>query len=174
MSDDPFRSDDVDRPSHSGEQFRFGDAGQPWFTPPAYDGNEGIPPAPRRAELLGDGEGAWWADVAAWTEWAIGTFRLTKWLPPCWPRHSALVEEAQSLWLMWCAGWMGTDPNAPAAFLNTLATSLQRIETTWQIPCTATDHTEPTPVRASQRHRPLTTTWWSNADFDPDPAADWP
>ena len=177
MSDDPFREfgdPDDGRPPHNGEQLRFGDADAPWLSPSVYDGNEGIPPAPRRAEVLGDREAAWWTDVAAWSEWAIATFRLTKWFPPCWPRHPALVEEAQALWLLWCAAWMGIDPTAPSAFLNALAAALARIETLWQTPCTATDHTEPTPTRSSQRTRPVTTQWWSNGDFDPDPATNWP
>ena len=81
----------------------------PWRTPYPYDGPQA--PAPRRAELLGDLEDAWWADVTAWTEWAIATFRLSRWFPSCWLRHPALVEEAQALWLLWCEAWMpGTEP----------------------------------------------------------------
>lgn len=149
------------------EPLRFGDPDTLWLSPPAYDG-AGIAPAPRRSELLGDAEAAWWNDVATWTEWAIATFRLTKWLPPCWPRHPALVEEAQALWLLWCAAWMpGVEPGAPAGFLNQLGWALNRIETLWKIPCTASDHTEPTSVRQSHHDRPVTTAFWSNPDFDP-------
>ena len=79
-----------DRPDHFGEQLTFGDVNYPWRSPHAYDGPPS--PAPRRAELLGDAEDAWWADVTAWSEWAITTFRLSRWLPPCWLRHTALVD----------------------------------------------------------------------------------
>ena len=108
----------------TGEQLAFGEVMYPWRTPYPYDGPQA--PAPRRAELLGDLEEAWWADVTAWTEWAIATFRLSRWFPSCWLRHPALVEEAQALWLLWCEAWMpGTEPAAPAQFLHNLSLALQ-------------------------------------------------
>ena len=165
--DDPLGPSD--RPDHSGEQLAFGDVPYPWRTPHAYDGPQS--PAPRRPELLGAAEDAWWADVTAWTEWAIGTFRISRWLPPCWPRHPALVEEAQALWLMWCEAWMGVDPTSPVQFLYQLDTALHRIETRWQIPCTLDTHTEPTPIKPSVHVRPLTRQWRSLDAFTPASAA---
>ena len=155
-----------DPPSDTAEQLAFGEVMYPWCTPAPYDGPQS--PAPRRPELLGDLEASWWADVTAWTEWAIITFRLSRWFPSCWLRHPALVEEAQALWLLWCEAWMpGTEPAAPAQFLHTLSGSLHRIDTLWQIPCRADTHTEPTPERATVRVTPVTRDWWSLAEFDP-------
>lgn len=152
----------------SGPARTFGHPDAWWLSAPAGDA-AGPSPSPRRPELLDDAEAAWWADIAAWADWAIATFRLAKWLPPCWPRHPALVEEVQALWLLWCDAWMsGEEPTAPIGFLAQLGYALGRIETLWQIPCTASDHTEPTAVRASQRHRPVTTRFWSNPDCEPD------
>ncbi|HWL44564.1 MAG TPA: hypothetical protein VNQ73_16610 [Ilumatobacter sp.] len=157
------------RPDYSGEQLAFGEVQYPWRSSPAYDGPPS--PTPRRAELLGDAEDAWWADVTAWTEWAIATFRLSRWFPPCWLRHPALVEEAQALWLLWCEAWLGMDPANPAHWLYQLDSALHRIETRWQVPCTLDNHTEPTPIRPSARVRPLTSQWWSLDNFTPtDPA----
>lgn len=154
------------QPPDDGEQLRFGELNYPWRTPHPYDGPQA--PAPRRPELLGDLEDAWWADVTAWTEWAIGTFRLARWFPACWLRHPALVEEAQSLWLVWCAAWLpGTDPHLPAQFLTQLAAALNRIETLWQIPCRPDSHTEPSPARRPVRVHPTTSEWWSLDTFDP-------
>ena len=154
------------RPPVNGEQWEFGKVMYPWRTPAPYDGPQS--PAPRRPELLGDLEDAWWADVTSWTEWAIATFRLSRWFPQCWLRHSALVEEAQALWLLWCAAWLpGTDPHGPTHFLSNLSLALQRIETLWQIPCRADSHTEPAPPRPASRLRPVTAEWWSLPEFDP-------
>ena len=154
------------RPPVNGEQLEFGQVMYPWRTPAMYDGPQS--PAPRRPELLGDLEDAWWADVTSWTEWAIGTFRLSRWFPQCWLRHSALVEETQALWLLWCAAWLpGTDPHGPTLFLSNLSLALQRIETLWQIPCRADSHTEPAPPRPPSRLRPATAEWWSLPEFDP-------
>lgn len=163
MSDDALEPipDDYD-----GDQLAFGAVQYPWRTPAAFDGPQS--PAPRRAELLGDMEEAWWADVHAWTDWAIATFRLTRYFPPCWPRHPALAEEAQALWLLWCEAWMtGVNPSMPTQFLQHLSLALARIETHWQIPCTPDNHVEPTPVRPSAQHRPFTRDWWSLESFDP-------
>lgn len=178
MSDDDPYLDDFDdfderprfdpdgEPPPVGEQLAFGEVMYPWRTPGPYDGPQ--PPMPRRPELLGDMEDAWWADVTAWTEWAIATFRLGKWFPPCWLRHSALVEEAQALWLVWCEAWMpGVAPVLPAQFLSYLAAALGRIETLWQIPCRADNHSEPAPLKPPQRLRPPTREWWSMPEFDP-------
>lgn len=154
------------RPDHHGEQFTFGAIEYPWRTPAPFDGPQS--PAPRRPELLGDMEDAWWADVRAWTEWAIATFRLSRWFPPCWPRHRALVEEAQALWLLWCEAWMpGIAPSMPTQFLYHLSIALGRVDTYWQIPCTPDTHSEPTPIRPSAPIRPATSDWWSLDTFDP-------
>jgi hypothetical protein len=153
-------------PPELAEQLRFGQVTSPWRTPHHYDGSP--VPAPRRPELLGDGEDTWWADVTAWTEWAIHTFRLARWLPPCWLRHPALVEESQALWLLWCDAWMpSVDARAPNQFLQSLSLALHRIETLWQIPCRHDTHTEPTPERHTTRVRPITHDWWSLDDYDP-------
>jgi len=174
MSDD-FHLDQFDpgpRPA-VGEQLAFGEVPYPWRTSIAFDGPPA--PAPRRAELLGDAEEGWWADVTAWTTWAIGTFRLGHWFPQCWPRHPALVEEAQALWLLWCDAWLpGLNPSAPVGFLYNLSLALNRIETLWQISC-RDSHTEPLPEHAAPpardrttvRIRPLTRDWWSLEIFDP-------
>lgn len=166
MNDDP--TNPPGRPGHAGEQLSFGDVAYPWRTAAAYDGP--LSPAPRRAELLGDAEDAWWADVTAWGEWAITTFRLARWFPPCWLRHAALTEEAQALWLLWCEAWMGLDAGGPAHFLHQLDSALHRIETRWQVPCTVDNHTEPTPTKPGAQVRPLTRAWWSLDDFTPTPS----
>lgn len=166
MNDDYLDQFETGPPDDDGEQHSFGELNYPWQTPYQYDGPQA--PAPRRPELLGDQEAAWWADVTAWTEWAIATFRLSRWFPPCWLRHPALVEEAHALWLGWCAAWMpGTDPLLPGQFLATLAAAVGRIETLWQVPCRQDAHSEPTPPRASARIPPTTRDWWSIAQFDP-------
>lgn len=156
---------DPDPPPPTGEQLSFGNVDYPWRTPYAYDGPQAV--VPRRAELLGDAEDGWWADVEAWTNWAIATFRLGRWIPQCWLRHPALVEETQALWLLWCDAWMpGINPTAPAGFLHNLSLALHRIETLWQVSC-RDSHTEPMPERKSTHVRPITQQWWSLDDFDP-------
>jgi hypothetical protein len=153
-----------ERPPPTGEQLAFGEVHYPWCTPYPYDGPQA--PAPRRPEILGDAEDGWWADVTTWTEWAIATFRLSRWFPPCWLRHPALVEEAQALWLLWCQAWLpGVEPSAPVGFLHNLSLALNRIETLWQISC-RDSHSEPIPERPSVRVRPLTQEWWSAKDYD--------
>lgn len=145
-----------------GEADHAGDFPSPRRTPFASGGSRS--PAPRRPELLGEQEADWWADVTAWTEWAIATFRLSRWFPTCWLRHPALVEEAQALWLVWCDAWLpGTDPHGPSQFLHALSLALNRIETLWQIPCRPDSHTEPPPERQPVRIRPTTRAWWPGA-----------
>src|SRR4051812_31269991 len=157
-------------PPPTGEQLAFGEIPYPWRTPHAFDGPSA--PAPRRPELLGDAEDGWWADVTAWTEWAIGTFQLQRWFPACWLRHPALVEEAQALWLLWCDAYLpGLSPAAPAGFLHNLNLALNRIDTLWQVPCTDSHTETPARLRKPVQVRPVTRAWWSLETFDPTASA---
>ena len=150
----------------TGAQLSFGEIPYPWRSPPVFDGT--LAPAPRRPELLGDAEDNWWADVTAWTEWAIETFGLGRWFPACWRRHPALVEEAQAMWLLWCDAYQpGVLASAPAGFLHNLNLALNRIDTLWQIPCTDS-HTElPRRERRLIQVRPVTRPWSSIENFNP-------
>lgn len=39
-------------------------------------------------------------ELAAWVNWLVVTYELVD-IPPCWPRHAALVAEFDALWLAW-------------------------------------------------------------------------
>lgn len=138
----------------------------PWRSEAMFDGLN--PPMPRRFELLdADERRAWLADVTVFCDWLIATFRLTKWFPPCWRAHTALVEEAQALFLGWNNAWLpGTEPAGPLNWLRELDAALHRIETRWQIACDADQHRSPAPLPGTDNHPVPQSPWWSNPDFD--------
>lgn len=149
------------------DEIAYGEPGAPPFMSPSFfDGANN--PVPRRAEGLDtDAQRAWFGDVTTWTEWLIDTFRLTKWFPPCWRAHPALVEEAQALFVGWGAAWLpGMDPAAPLGFLRDLDGSLARIENRWQIPCRQGEHTELGQSPPSEPHTERIARWWSNHEFN--------
>jgi len=39
-----------------------------------------------------------WADLGEWVSWFVGRYQLADEVPPCWPRHPALVDELIALW----------------------------------------------------------------------------
>ena len=138
---------------------------QPFHSCEGFDGLGVV--IQRRPELLAaDDLAGWWRDLDAWTGWLIATYRLARWLPPCWSQHPALVEEVMGLWVLWQNAWLpATDPNSPAGFHWQLDIALGRIENRWQIPCTPDHHTTPPPVPASCFQPPTLRDWWSSAHF---------
>ena len=152
----------------NGEPVAYGQPpAPPYRAEQMFDGLTG--PAPRRVEALDTSEQtAWLGDVTEWTSWLIVTFRLTRWFPPCWRAHPALVEEAQALFLGWNAAWLpGTDPAGPLMWLRELDAALHRIETRWQISCSPDQHKTPSPVPDHAVDHPVSLRrWWSNDDFD--------
>ena len=136
----------------------------PWLTPAMFDG--GAPLAPRRPELVGDQADALWEDLATWVVWAQVTFRISRWFPPCWPRHPALVEELLALWGLWQAVWLpATDPAAPVGFLRELECSIGRVERLWKPPCTVDGHTDQTEPHVGADGTPGLHHWWSNPSY---------
>ena len=39
-----------------------------------------------------------WADLGDWVSWFVDRYHLADDVPPCWPRHPALVDELIALW----------------------------------------------------------------------------
>jgi hypothetical protein len=39
-----------------------------------------------------------WADLGKWVSWFVDRYHLADVVPPCWPRHPALVDELIALW----------------------------------------------------------------------------
>ena len=39
-----------------------------------------------------------WADLHVWVSWFVDRYHLADDVPPCWPRHPALVDELIALW----------------------------------------------------------------------------
>ena len=136
----------------------------PWHTPLYFDGQAAL--APRRPDLLGDQTAALWTDLTAWVVWATLTFRLTRWFPPCWPQHPALVEELLALWGTWQAAWIpAIDPTAPTGFLRELDAALGRVERLWKPPCTGDSHKDqPEPLLGADG-TPTLHHWWSNPNY---------
>lgn len=147
---------------------RYGQPGADlWFSPPMFDG--GIPLMPRRPEITGDQLDALVADLTAWVEWLVATYRLHPKIPDCWPRHPALVEEMQALWFLWQHCWLpAADPTMPVAFLRELDASLSRIERLWKVPCAANDHKTPKTPMYRSSGVPTWREWWSHPDFRDD------
>ena len=64
----------------------------------ASDGEE---PGPAEVDLdqLPSGElRRHWADLGNWVSWFVDRYHLADVVPPCWPRHPALVDELIALW----------------------------------------------------------------------------
>jgi hypothetical protein len=160
---------DVDSDDDGGP--RYGQPGADlWFSPPMFDG--GVPLMPRRPEVTGDGVDALVADLTAWVEWLVATFRLHAKIPRCWVRHPALVEELQALWFLWQHCWLpAADPTMPVAFLRELDASLSRIERHWKVPCDANEHKEPKTPSFRSSGVPVWRAWWSHPDFNDDDRA---
>ena len=49
-----------------------------------------------------------WADLGDWVSWFVDRYHLADDVPPCWPRHPALVDELiashPAEWERYCAG----------------------------------------------------------------------
>lgn len=137
---------------------------RPWVSAAVFDGQMAI--SPRRPELLGDSVDGWWTDLDTWAVWAIGTWRLARWFPPCWPEHPALVEELMALWLHWQACWLPSiDPQAPVGFLRELEWSLGRVERLWKPSCTPDTHRPAPQAVAAAVGTPELHRWWSNPNY---------
>ena len=39
-----------------------------------------------------------WAELQVWVSWFVDRYHLADEVPPCWPRHPALVDELNALW----------------------------------------------------------------------------
>lgn len=147
---------------------RYGQPGADlWFTSPMFDG--GIPLMPRRPEITGDSLDALMADLTAWVEWLVATFRLHPQIPSCWLRHPALIEELQALWFLWQHCWLpAADPTMPVSFLRELDWSLGRIDRHWKVPCDTDTHKEPQAPPYRSTGTASWRAWWSHPGFNDD------
>jgi len=81
----------------------------------ASDGEE---PGPAEVDLdqLPSGElRRHWADLGNWVSWFVDRYHLADVVPPCWPRHPALVDELIALW------YYHQDVTRPGSLLRGLA-----------------------------------------------------
>ncbi|WP_027863065.1 hypothetical protein [Marmoricola sp. URHB0036] len=42
-----------------------------------------------------------WSQLTAWVAWIRHRYPLAKRIPPCWAKHTEVVEELTALWLAW-------------------------------------------------------------------------
>ncbi|MPV51417.1 hypothetical protein GCG21_15640 [Pseudactinotalea sp. HY160] len=104
------------------------------------------------------GDEAWrtWHDLAEWTSWLVVRFNIAATtIPPCWPRHTRLVEELTALW---SAHQLWYDDASPATGPLTWLRELEWAQTRLRAAvsdagCTAREHlaprTEPWPADAA-------------------------
>ncbi len=72
---------------------------------PSPDRSEPAAPTPFRWDELSATElSSTLRELGAWVTWLTARFRLDA-LPPCWFRHSDLVEELTGLWLAWLGAY---------------------------------------------------------------------
>ncbi len=136
-----------------------------WFSSTHFDGQAYL--TARRPEIAGDSCGALFADLTAWVDWLVHTFRLQGRIPPCWIRHPALVEELLALFFLWQHSWIpAQNASLPIGFLRELDWSLGRIERYWKVPCDQTEHKAQAPVTFTTSGVPTMRAWWSNPDYD--------
>lgn len=146
------------------QPLRFGQAPKPFYAPSAVD----CPPPmyPRRPEA-GTYPASVAKDLAVWGEWLRQTFKLGRWLPPCWGQHPALAEEVLALWFAWSAAFAGDEPFGPINWLGQLDASLHRMDR-WSPGCTPYEHKVHHPEAPTLAFDEVAVAgeWWSNADFD--------
>jgi hypothetical protein len=64
----------------------------------ASDGQEPGPAEVDLDQLAADELRRHWADLGNWVSWFVDRYHLADVVPPCWPRHPALVDELIALW----------------------------------------------------------------------------
>lgn len=166
MTTMPTLDDDIFGPEGEPDMRDYGaPSPYPWRSPMMWDGDMAI--CPRRPEVLDPAAlKVWWADLEAWATWAISTFRLTKFFPPCWPQHRALVEELMALWFVWQAAWLpATDQQAPIGFLRELDWTTGRVERLYRISCSSSEHKPQVEVEAGAVGPYELHQWWSNPSY---------
>ena len=134
-----------------------------WVSSRSWAGEMAL--AVRRPESLVDTDlDAWWHDLKSWATWAIGSFRLARTFPPCWPQHAALVEELMALWMLWQSGWLpAKEPSSASQFLQQLDLSMSRCGRLWQVSCDpAGPHKNSPDAVAGAEGEPLLHRWWGN------------
>ncbi|MFD9631960.1 hypothetical protein [Streptomyces violascens] len=80
-------------------------------------------PAERRARL---------GELAVWVDWLRVTFELHNQIPPCWYRHSPVVEHLTALYAGWLRTYAGEQTPgrelAEADWINTLHNFVPRLQ----------------------------------------------
>lgn len=137
-----------------------GESTRPWQSTANVLGEVAI--QPRRVERLeSDEQVAWRADLSAWVGGLISTYRLSAIVPPCWPKHLALVEELTALWLAWTNAWeSGMDPSGPTNWHYSLDLALGRIQHRWVTPCGLDRHIAAQSLAVDSVGEFQTTNWW--------------
>ncbi|MFE6189276.1 hypothetical protein ACFQ6U_33115 [Streptomyces sp. NPDC056465] len=86
-------------------------------------------------------------ELAVWVDWLRTTFELHNNLPPCWYRHSPVVEHLTALYVGWIRTYAGDQAPgrelAEADWINTLYAVLPRLQLA---ACAAGRHEDPPPM----------------------------
>jgi hypothetical protein len=83
-----------------------------------------------------------WEQLHDWVGWLRGRYPVADAVPPCWYRHSEVVEELTALWLAWRAAYAEADAAllGPAEWHDRwLPGALQHIRG-WGVHCDRTSH----------------------------------
>ena len=117
--------------------------------------------------LHGHGAEILWRDVNDWVGWLRHRYPVAQQVPPCWWRHTELIEELTALYLAWRAAYTDANANltAPADFHHHyLPAAIERV-TGWGVHC-------------SDQHRDRASTVYAATpdpgDVPPEPGADVP
>jgi hypothetical protein len=107
------------------------------------------------------------ADLTAWVDWLVPTFRIQARIPPCWVRHGGLGEELLGLFFFWQHTWLpAKDLSLPVSFMREFDWALGRIDRYWKVPCDSTEHEDPATINYASTGIPNWTRWWSNPDYN--------
>jgi hypothetical protein len=69
-----------------------------------------------------------WLWLINWVGWLTGRYQLDEEIPPCWPRHAALIEELTALCAAWHLAYDGeANPDAPMRWHEALARTRTRL-----------------------------------------------
>ncbi len=101
--------------------------------------------------------------LRSWVDWMITTWQLrTADVPPCWWRHSHLLQELYALWCMYQLAFNPTDSGqGPIAFAERFALARGRLRAaTAQIECNPREHRDAPEVTLTDASGP---SWWAAA-----------